>query len=639
VPVNDDRDEQNTDAAGAPRLDNESHAGSIGPQGHRIVAGDNELRSVTLSIGSNLAGRTGEWSLTFPTGKIKVFEADGSGYRELASGEQPVAITAPFSKTLYIEGIKASVNQTDKITASFAPTTGNAVQDSVQVNVVDVDVLIGANDANDDSVHDDWVGAADPSRPAHSILNFVRVQGPVGLQVPLTVSSSSVAGGGTVQAIDPNSGVAGPVTGTLTIKANGFDNGQFFVHGGAVSAKPEDVIITAALNGQTVGSETLTVLQFGTEPETWGASPVPVNPVHVNSVAHLYGGNLFAADAGPATTATDSTARSTNLPGRFVKPSLMLNGIAQSQKIAPSEIEVVWGRHIVTSSGIRSLVTSTDFPAGLQVNPSNNGTSPDASDNLRMRDLSFPANFDNSPGTLVQYYLGHPTEGVKFDLDIEFNHAATISATPVPQKQFNIVAHIIDYVHPTTGARSATAVSDADVTTMVAQLNTIWSQVGINFAISQIITNATNNANERDVVVGYNWTRTSTNDNVAAINPSPNAIDIYFVNSIFTESNLFGGGTFDNGNTVLPSQSATPGLIIAKTNGAGAVFVRDVAGMGRTLAHEMGHYFLNNGDHDARVWNLMTGGGAGYQRDLDQSQATKLREESVVTPNNNDGQS
>jgi hypothetical protein len=37
-----------------------------GKKGHRIVSGDDELKYVTLSIGSNQANRVGQWSLTFP---------------------------------------------------------------------------------------------------------------------------------------------------------------------------------------------------------------------------------------------------------------------------------------------------------------------------------------------------------------------------------------------------------------------------------------------------------------------------------------------------------------------------------------------------------------------------------------------
>jgi hypothetical protein len=106
---------------------------------------------VTLSIGSNLAGRTGEWSLTFPTGKIKVFEADGSGYRELASGEQPVGITVPFSKTLFVEGIGDSGGINDiSLTSTFTPSSGAAVSDTIRLTVVGID--LGIDSDNDENI-------------------------------------------------------------------------------------------------------------------------------------------------------------------------------------------------------------------------------------------------------------------------------------------------------------------------------------------------------------------------------------------------------------------------------------------------------------------------------------------------------
>jgi hypothetical protein len=212
-----------------------------------------------------------------------------------------------------------------------------------------------------------------------------------------------------------------------------------------------------------------------------------------------------------------------------------------------------------------------------------------------------------------------------------------IEATPVPQRTFSVVAHVIDYVNPTTGARTATNVTAGDIAAMLTHVNTIWSQVGIDFTLGQTVVNATNDPQERDVVLGYGLYRASTNDNVAA--NSVNAINIYFVNSIQVEDGPLTGYaiSYDNGNTVLPRSEPKPGVLVAKTNGPAAANVRDVPAMARTLAHELGHYFLNNGNHDSRIWNLMIAGGGRTNRDLDLTQAEDIRD-SVVTPTNHDGQ-
>ncbi|HYO08360.1 MAG TPA: fibronectin type III domain-containing protein [Tepidisphaeraceae bacterium] len=604
----------------------------------------------------------------FPNGLIRLWTAAAHDRRSprpaglagpdagdyVTSGEayEWSALNGSGTITLYAEGIVTSREKGDVMVFAHVDPDGDGPQgyvmmDSVQITVVDVDVMIGADDAGDASLADDWVGAPTAgSARQHTILNFTRVTGPRDLEMELSVgpqANGPFNGGGSVELVgfnpDGTQQTGLPIKDTLytdnhldPIFGRWSDWGEFFIEGVAVSNAPEDVRIDASFGGQVLGSETLTVLKFGTETQTFGSSPVPLNPVHVNSVAHDFDGNLFAADAGPATYAGDTTGHNTDYPGKNVKPALVINEVPQSRKIAPGQIEVVWGREIAGT-----LVKSTDVKSPLKINPANNGTLPAQADNLRMRDVAFPAMYDNASNTNVLYHMGHPTERAQPSLSIFVNAAATIRATPVLPRQFNIIAHIIDYVDPATGVRTATAVTVGDVNAMVAQLNTIWSQVGISFSLRQTVTNATSNQNERDIEIGYNMWQTTTNDDVTALQNSLNAIDVYFVNSIFAKTNALGSGVFDNGNTVLPNQRATPGLIIAKTLGAGATNVRDTAGMGRTLAHEMGHYFLNSASHEDDVWNLMVGGGPGSQRDIERSQADRIRA-SIVSPTNHDGQ-
>jgi hypothetical protein len=138
--VNDDRDEENTDAAGNPLLDNEPHTGP-GKKGHRIASGDDELKYVTLSIGSNQANRVGQWSLTFPP-RVKVWTSGSDGYIELQSGVQPDWVFTSFSKQLIVEGMSpsAAIDDTPLI-AMFIPTTGSPVSDTIKMTVVKTQLM------------------------------------------------------------------------------------------------------------------------------------------------------------------------------------------------------------------------------------------------------------------------------------------------------------------------------------------------------------------------------------------------------------------------------------------------------------------------------------------------------------------
>ena len=60
--------------------------------------------------------------------------------------------------------------------------------------------------------------------------------------------------------------------------------------------------------------------------------------------------------------------------------------------------------------------------------------------------------------------------------------------------------------------------------------------------------------------------------------------------------------------------------------------------MAKTIAHELGHYLMNEGDsaHVTDVWNLMKEGGEERKRDLRDAQIDAARS-SGVTPQQPDG--
>jgi len=324
------------------------------------------------------------------------------------------------------------------------------------------------------------------------------------------------------------------------------------------------------------------------------------------------------------------------MPGAGIGPALRnAMGEPLSRKLSAASIEVVWARAIVppvASGWPASFVRSSNDPPVLLVSPDGNGTSPPTADNFRVRDVGLQSYGASVAGTPVHYYLGHPSEVVKPELYVFNNHAAKLDAVWMPQLTYNVQVHLVDYVNPTTGARTPTAITAGEIDTMIANVNMIWSQLGVRFVAAPPVTNGTTVAEDVDVIVGATQAG-SSNDELTARFPSAN-IDIFFVNSIWTST--FGlGGAFDAGNAIFPGSGlGTPGVIVAAKVGPNAstpgTARRDVDDMSRTLAHELGHYVLKSAEHrDDELWNLMLPGADYNKRDLDDAQSTRLRNSGV----------
>jgi hypothetical protein len=563
----------------------------------------------------------------------------------VALGAMGLGFAAQRAVTFYVEGIMPGVKTGDRRIKVVLDPDGDGpanfvAADAVRFTAVDVDVLIGADDVTDTSLHDDWVGVdRGAGAPLHTIQNFVTVQGPPSFKIDLTMHWSPAAQGSTGTIAIDNIAAR-----SLTTDQSGFASDKFLLRGSNGSSSTEDVRVLAWYAGQDLGSETLTVVKFAPTPETYGKSAIPVNPAYVNSQAPAVGGNLFAADVGDSLDASITDVDTATLqPGAALVPNL-----GASPKISVDKIEVTWGRHIITNNGVRSLTTSSDDPIGIQVNPPNKGfgtyvagalVEGNVADNLRVRDNAFPANFDNAAaGSAVYYYLGHPTEKTAFELDIEFNHALRIDAQPVALQTYTIAVHVIDYVDPSTNARSTTGITAGEVQTIIDQVNTVWSQAGVRFVLpvgALFMGQATGRLDFFDVEDDETAAGSSSDDLTSSPGFQTAALDIFFVNSI-TDPEVLTSDKSQQGATVYPgSGRGLPGCIVAARDATGTTLPKRPAySLSRSLAHELGHYIMKWSDnaHDGRTAaNLMVGGALNTdkKRDLDENQVTRLLSQGV----------
>lgn len=346
---------------------------------------------------------------------------------------------------------------------------------------------------------------------------------------------------------------------------------------------------------------------------------------------------LFAADVGDSLdpNLTDVGA-SSGLPGSNLTPNPI-----SSRKISVDKIEVTWGRYIVTSSNVRSFTTSTIDPLGIEVSPMKNGfgkivggnlVEDSIKDNLRMRDNSFPAYFDNAPaGSVVHYYLGHPTERVKPALWIDVNHAVRIDAKPVAPRTYTIAVHVIAYTPP-GGTQQTTGIAVTDVDAILSQVNSIWSQVGVKFALptagGRFMDQNTASIDRFDMIDGDLGTEA---DDLTAEHQTP-LLDIYFVNSI---RNPEAGGSYIpiEGTTRFPGMGGKPGAIVAVRSAVGTGTLNPKKpnySLARTLAHELGHYLMkvgNSAHTNQPRWNVMVAGeeSSDKKRDLTETQAGAIK--------------
>lgn len=562
--------------------------------------------------------RQADETYVMPPGGMRIWTKDGSAARDghgVRDGGNFVEAGVPYTltelafaqgqrtKTFYVEALRPSTTPTTHrigVTLDGDGPSANVrrpTQDYIRLSAVDVDVLIGASDGNDRSIHDDWVGAAEGTR-THRILNFVRIDGPSNVTVTVTPNWTVPSGSAGSITIEQS----GPVQ--VSTGTSGSGAASFTIAGQARSASTENIVLRVFRDGQPIGSETMTVVQFAAETETYGASPIPVNPAIVTSTADNHRGNLFAADTGVRQSSPGSNDWHQNSrEGGAIKP-----GIHNSKKISPDKIEVVWGR-VFNPAGVGLstpwLRTSEEAGSGLVVNPADKGLANNPADNLRVRDDGSwisPA-MENS-ALPVHYMLGHPTQSVLPTMSVQSNYAIKIESQLRRPISFPIAVHTMRLLNQAGTVIGQLNITPANVNSMVADLNTMWSQAGIEFTLSpgnRFEPQDTTFSNQFDVddgLVGY------STDNVTAIRNVPNVIDIYFVRRIGTSSGVgeIAGTTIYEG-----MNSAKAGILVARetTGNNNSVQTRAFPDMARTLAHEMGHYLMKSGTHSTNPWNIM----------------------------------
>jgi hypothetical protein len=155
VPLNDDFDEANR-AGFLPLPDNQGTPG--------IVAGDNELRRATLTLGS--LGRVGKWALDFDD-QIRVWwQHDDGTFTQVMAGVESAEMTVGAPMTLWIEGVRASESAADvELRATFTPTGETLPRfDPVRLTVV----ALRAGVDNDRDGQLDLSGRADATSRGNS---------------------------------------------------------------------------------------------------------------------------------------------------------------------------------------------------------------------------------------------------------------------------------------------------------------------------------------------------------------------------------------------------------------------------------------------------------------------------------------
>jgi hypothetical protein len=520
--------------------------------------------------------------------------------------------------TIWVEAIGLSSNLGDA-TVTFnvdADGQNNGTQftasDSVCFTNVDVDVMIGANSANDDSLHDDWVGA-----DGHKIYNYLRMQGPAGVAQHLTAFQVTPRGGTVTLRPFTSGGAVDTHKGTVPSDLVTGGSAPFLIIGGNVSAKADDVRINAGFKGQIFGSESLSVLKFNPERENYGDSDTPVNPIAVSAGAVMWGGNVFGADV----EYNLAYAHRTNRPE--LTPAL-----DTSHKLHYGDIEVVWGR-VQNSTSVKS--TATGSP--LVVNPSFNGTKPQVNDNLRVRDTGITGQMEAN-GAKITYVLGHPTESVITSLDIFANNAAKITAVPKSTITYPLGVSVMRLL----AAGTNTVIGDlgitaADVTEIVSRINTLWSQVSIEFAMPGGAGSSLKLPKDTDDPTLWNATTGSvfeTYDNLLTDVKSNGFIDLVFTHSL--DSGTLSGYTQYPGMWNGASNDDR-GSVVAATFGGGSR--RTNAELARAAAHELIHYIIQRGDgsHSNLSWNLFADGnlvGFPWKRDLSEAQFDLMAKTKVV---------
>ncbi|MDA7866603.1 carboxypeptidase-like regulatory domain-containing protein [Verrucomicrobia bacterium] len=570
---------------------------------------DPDLEPFALSISPN-PGR-GTATLSIP-GNTRVWADDR---------KSPTPTTWDLSTTtlpsqLYLEGIATG---TGNLTLTYSGD--DTCTDQVKVEVFEIDLLLGAENLQDISLHDDWVGV-----DGHRVLGFVDIRGPSTRTIDVTLSHENIP-----DPFDPDIEAEGsvrlvPFRRSVTTSNTGDTSRIFEIIGGQASAYTEDTVIIAKVNNKEVDRESISILDFNFHETTDGGGTIPLNPAFVNEVEHTIGGNFF----GPAN----------NPPGAPIPVSdsrFAHIGLGTSPKIASAMIEVLWARKV------NGRLQDSDQDTGLvfsrlpardrgRANPTN----------LRLRDTSIPQTLADD--TLVTYFLGHRTSKHAFIRGIQLNNVGTINSKYKSHIDFPVVVH---QVSPTTITNK---VSLTQIATIMTEVNEIWSQAAIGFAVSTNVVEVTPPALIDPTIssnLGLGFGESATLAEVNKNGGGTAAIDIYFVNDIYDGSSKGAGVETLNGFTILVSQTGpfgslrSPAVFVAGPVPASSETTRSLDTMPRSTAHELGHYLLNRAGHSpgVEVWNLMHAGGNSdrpeFKRDITETQANSAR--STISITNTDG--
>ncbi|MBI4641092.1 MAG: hypothetical protein HY731_10375, partial [Candidatus Tectomicrobia bacterium] len=573
------------------------------------------------------------------------------------------------------------------VTSTSDPGTGTTLVDTWVLTIVDVKLLIGAENEDDMSTNDDWVGAN-----GHTILNLVKVTGPPNTTIEMIlVSKEGDRGTAFNEVLEPASINISPERLIITTDRNGEAKEPFMITGGRPSTATDDIIVQAKIGDVVVTEETITVLLFDFVEKTDGTGHIPLNPAIVNSKVWKIGGNLFGSTGFAAVPIPGNVDRSMLVGGNsnqrfsqvpavsdraFVWPQLD-PPLKENQKLREQTIEVLWAREILSGPvfpffSFKDSVDDAGLKFPQKAEDSRQGR--DILTNLRMRDTSLPA--DLSDGDIVTYFLGHPTNKrlAPFDLHILRNHVGQIQAKVLEQLAFTVNLHLL------RGPKVNSGLTSAQVVEIMKNANKIWLQAGVSFKIKigfqqaipveevndTMINQAVNIEDVEDALVDVLTkvpgsllgnlifgTDFKEEDDVTAVNNSTDAIDIYFVHFLFGDGQETLANQL-NGSTILVSQASgtpiNPGILIAGPFAGGSlpntqIVARTLQTIARTVAHELGHYLMDVTDSGHapanEIWNLMLSGEGGgrdtnqTKRDLTAAQADMVRT-SGVTPENPD---
>jgi hypothetical protein len=315
-----------------------------------------------------------------------------------------------------------------------------------------------------------------------------------------------------------------------------------------------------------------------------------------------------------------------------------------SRKISPDNIEVVWAREILAGGTPVIPLAKSGDDAALQVSPFYNGATGLYTDNLRLRDVGFPQEYDGSNAD-VRYYLGHPTEAAKASLGILLNHAGRLDAKASSKRQYSVSFTRLQTTHGP--GPYVTGITTADVQQMLTIINRVWSQVGVEFAHF----NASQVAQEIIVPGDLFFAEAdetdegSTHDDITDQRVTP-AIDIYFAHSLFDPNWGSVEDGWNAGETFFPGMGRgdAPALVIAAYLSRSAdAKRRATSDIALTVAHELGHYLMKLGDVAHQVgnnpvaparpiWDLMVSGdfASDMKRDLDMGVLQRIQLSGLV---------